>query len=273
MDVSVIIINYNTRQMTSECVDSVIEHTKGLEYEIILVDNASSDGSKEFFENDSRVKYIYSSQNRGFGAGNNLGAKNASGKYLFLLNSDTLLQNNAIKMLFDFSENQPVTCVCGAWLLDRDGNPNVSEVVFPRMNIAEFIKSKVKKRKPLNSSKIQQVDVVCGADIFMSKGLFENVEGFDEGIFMYGEEVEMQYRLSKDGVPRFVIPGPGIIHFSKGSASNASLNHFRSHFFFLKKHMSKFNYYCARTYYVLNFTIRKIFGDSNINAKDAFIKI
>lgn len=273
MDVSVIIINYNTRQMTSECVDSVIVHTTGLEYEIILVDNASSDGSKEFFKNDPRVKYIYSTLNRGFGVGNNIGAKNACGKYLFLLNSDTLLQNNAIKMLFDFSENQTRPCVCGAWLLDRKGNPNVSEVAFPHMTVAEFIKSRFIKPCRFNSSEIQQVDVVCGADMFMPKELFDNIGGFDESIFMYGEEVEMQYRMSKIGVPRFVIPGPGIIHFGKGSPTCASTNHFRSHFFFLKKHMSTFNYYCARTFYVLYFTIRKIFGASYIKVKDAFIRI
>lgn len=85
MDVSIVIINYNTRQMTSECIDSIIAHTIGIEYEIILVDNASSDGSKEFFEEDQRVTYIYSDINKGFGGGNNLGAKKARGKYLLLL--------------------------------------------------------------------------------------------------------------------------------------------------------------------------------------------
>lgn len=84
MDVSVIIINYNTMQMTSECIDSIIANTYDVNYEIILVDNASTDGSKEFFENDKRVKYIYSDRNNGFGAGNNLGVKNACGKYVFL---------------------------------------------------------------------------------------------------------------------------------------------------------------------------------------------
>ena len=88
MDVSIIIVTYNTRQMTAECIDSVCQKTFGIDYEIILVDNASSDDSKAFFEKDERVKYIYSQENLGFGRANNLGAGVAQGKYLFLLNSD-----------------------------------------------------------------------------------------------------------------------------------------------------------------------------------------
>ena len=259
--------------MTSECIDSVIAETNGIDYEIILVDNASTDGSKEFFEKDQRVKYIYSDTNKGFGAGNNLGAKYASGKYIFLLNSDTLLCNNAIKMLFDFSESLSTPCVCGAWLLDKAGKLNVSEVSFPRMNILEFFRSKFAKKVIPDPTQTKEVDVVCGADIFLPKQSFEQIGGFDEGIFMYGDEVELQYRLKQIGLPRFVIVGPKIIHFGGGSAYNLTPNLFRSHFFFLKKHMSKFNYYCARTYYVLNFLTRKVLGESYINIKDAFMKI
>lgn len=273
MDVSIIIINYNTKLMTSECIDSVIANTNGIEYEIVLVDNASTDGSKEFFKNDKRVKYIYSDSNNGFGAGNNLGVKNACGKYVFLLNSDTLLKNNAIKMLFDFSESQHLPCVCGGWLSDKNGKPNVSEVAFPRMNIFDFFKSKLTKTGSIDYTKNQEVDVVCGADMFLSRQLFEQSGGFDEGIFMYGDEVELQYRLKQRGIPRFVITGPEIVHFGGGSASTISPNHFRSHFFFLKKHMTKFNYCCARSYYAINFLFRKIFCSSPIRIKDAFMKV
>ena len=104
LDVSIIIINYNTCKMTCECIDSIVEKTHGISYEIILVDNASTDGSKEFFEKDERIAYIYSERNGGFGYGNNLGMKVAKGKYFFLLNSDTLLVNNAVKEFFDYAE-------------------------------------------------------------------------------------------------------------------------------------------------------------------------
>lgn len=100
MDVSIIIVNYNTYDLTAACIQSIIEHTKRISYEIIVVDNASTDGSKEKFERDSRIKYIYSEKNGGFGYGNNRGIEIANGDYFFLLNSDTLLLNNAIYEFF-----------------------------------------------------------------------------------------------------------------------------------------------------------------------------
>ena len=91
MDVSIIIVTYNTLKMTNNCLESIIEYTQGINYEIILVDNASKDGSKDFFEKDLRIHYIYSESNLGFGRANNLGAKVAKGKYLFLLNCSFLV--------------------------------------------------------------------------------------------------------------------------------------------------------------------------------------
>ena len=102
MDVSIIIVTYNTCQMTGECIDSIIEHTRDVDYEIIVVDNASRDASKQTFSHDSRLTYIYNEENIGFGRANNIGAREAKGDYLFLLNSDTLLTNNAVKHFKDY---------------------------------------------------------------------------------------------------------------------------------------------------------------------------
>ena len=90
MNVSIVIVNYNTLKLTKACIDSVIEKTSGLEYEIILVDNASSDGSSDVFKNDERIIFIEASDNIGFGKANNLGVKHAKGDYLFFLNSDVI---------------------------------------------------------------------------------------------------------------------------------------------------------------------------------------
>ena len=100
MDVSIIIVNYNTKDLTKKCIESVIKYTTNILYEIILVDNASMDGSKELFEKDIRIKYIYNSTKDGFGKANNLGLKYSSGKYVFLLNSDTILMNNAVYQFY-----------------------------------------------------------------------------------------------------------------------------------------------------------------------------
>ena len=96
MDVSIIIVNFKTFLLTKNCIESIIAKTFGVEYEIILVDNASSDGSQEFFANDARIKFIEAGRNLGFGKANNLGVQQAKGDYIFFLNSDTLLLNNAI---------------------------------------------------------------------------------------------------------------------------------------------------------------------------------
>ena len=112
MDVSIIIVNYNTKDLTKKCIESVIKYTTNILYEIILVDNASMDGSKELFEKDIRIKYIYNSTNDGFGKANNLGLKYSSGKYVFLLNSDTILMNNAVYQFYKAMENDGPLVAC-----------------------------------------------------------------------------------------------------------------------------------------------------------------
>ena len=275
MDVSVIIINYNTRQMTSECIDSVIEYTSGIDYEIVLVDNASKDGSKEFFETDSRVKYIYSDRNAGFGAGNNLGAKYAKGKYLFLLNSDTLLKNNAIKLFFDYAESHNQRCVYGGWLEDKDGKPNKSQFPFPRMSYGEFVKSFLVKPKQEDRTCEMHVDAVVGADMFLLKSVYDEAAGFDENIFMYGEETELEYRLKLMGVDRVIIPGSDIVHFGGASGtSKHNVSHMDSHYYFLKKHMPWYLYVSVRLFYGVNFFLRWLMHPTEkVLLKNAFIKI
>ena len=101
MDVSIIIVNYNTKQVTQSCINSIVEHSHGFSYEIILVDNHSTDGSYALFSNDARIKYVYNEKNVGFGQANNIGYQYSTGDFIFLLNSDTLLLNNAIKLFYD----------------------------------------------------------------------------------------------------------------------------------------------------------------------------
>lgn len=258
MDVSIIIINYNTKQMTSECINSVIEHTSRIDYEIILVDNASSDGSKEFFENDNRICYIYNNVNAGFGSANNIGMKAATGKYIFLLNSDTLLLNNAIKDFFDYAEKLNEPACYGCYLVDKAGILNAPAFYFPRFTIKDFLKDKFCHQDYCyNPNKAMEVQCVCGADMFFNKSIIDEVGGFDEAIFMYGEEGELQYRMKLQGIKRMLIPDPHIIHFGGGSQQNntdskpkfSKINKYKSHFYILKKHMNIFTYCLARIYY------------------------
>lgn len=235
MQVSIIIVTYNTRQMTAECIDSVFEKTQNIDFEIILVDNASSDGSKDFFEKDSRIKYVYSEENLGFGNANNLGYNYASGKYVFLLNSDTLLVNNAIYEMFRFMEyvDSSVGC-CGGMLLNRDGSfqsgyfkhfPSLwfifQELLIEVCPPTTLINNPYRKICRSNKNDHYPVDVsyICGAALFIRKNVVEKCGLFDPEFFMYYEETEMQFRYKKNGFKAVVIDSAKIIHFQGASSS------------------------------------------------------
>lgn len=231
MDVSIIIVNYNTLQMTKECIDSVFQHTQDVSFEIVLVDNASSDGSKEYFETDNRIKYIYSEENLGFGRANNLGYMHSVGKYIFLLNSDTLLLNNAVLEFYRYMQqaDNKVAC-CGCQLVNAVGDFVGSGWKFPGIRqfwerimhfvFCEFYKKKHCIEKPFVND--TNIDFVCGADLFIRREVIEKCGLFDPDFFMYFEETEMQYRYAKSGFLRKIITAPRIVHLIGGSYSRKS---------------------------------------------------
>lgn len=263
MDVSIIIVNYNTKELTKQCINSIIEKTEGVEYEIIIVDNASSDGSKEYFEKDNRLTYIYSKKNGGFGYGNNIGMKVAKGNYFFLLNSDTLLLNNAIKEFYNYAEKFPQKRVYGCYLLQADGKSNGSSYFFfPAFTIKQFLSRLFGKRQhEIYDYQIKDVPAISGADMFFHREIYDATGGFDENIFLYGEEGEWQYRMLKQGYHCRIIPIPKIIHLEgqsmKSSPSKMAIK-LKSHFYILRKHMWYPTYLLARFYYSTNLTLRNI---------------
>lgn len=262
IDISVIIVNYNTKEVTASCVDSVYEHTKDIDFEIILVDNASTDGSKERFAKDTRVKYIYSNINGGFGYGNNLGMRHARGKYLFLLNSDTLLVNNALKLFYDYAESHDPNGVYGCYLKDDSGNDCTSFFNFPAFTFKDFLKrisNFDQETTPAYTEK--DVDAITGADMFIPRTVLDVTGGFNENIFLYGEEGELQYRMMKKGFNRRILHTPQIIHLegtSSGGKNKIKNKYLKSHFITLKVHMPYWKYFIVRIYYFLNLFIRSI---------------
>lgn len=259
MDVSIIIVNYNTKKLTSECIESIVEKTKGVEYEIIVVDNASTDGSKELFEQDNRITYINNKTNGGFGYGNNRGMEVAKGKFFFLLNSDTLLQNNAIKEFFDYAESHHKVAVYCCYLTGGDGKYTSSFHYFPAFTIKDFLirQLHLKKYLPIDY-KNKEVECVCGADMFVHRSIIDQIGMFDENIFLYGEEGEWQYRMAKGNIHRYIINTPKIIHL-EGKSMQESVQktkiRWKSHFYVLKKHCHPITYLLARIYYAILLTI------------------
>lgn len=256
MDVSIIIVNYNTKYLLSDCLSTVFEKTKDIVFEVIVVDNASTDGSEKYIkERYSNLKWINSGENLGFGKANNLGAKYATGKYLFFLNSDTLLLNNAIHLFFDYAEShqQDKIGALGSWMLDKNEMPNNSFGFFPcAKNEICYLLGKFHRPTKEDTITEKNVDYITGADLFIKKRLFDELDGFDKNIFMYYEETDLQYRISKRDLLRKIIPGPHIIHLEGGSFENNGLSLKRfsmaqtSYNYYLRKNFHGPNYYFNR---------------------------
>lgn len=228
IDVSIIIVNYNTRQMTSECIESIFQNTKHNTFEIILIDNASADGSKNFFRKDTRINYIYLKNNIGFGRANNIGIENANGKYIFLLNSDTILMGDIIKKLFEFAEKHIDIKLgaLGTCLIDNLGKDNLSFSEFPTpYRIYHRIYEKIglcksyelKIYKELEKNGFAAVDHITGADLFIPKTVVKHIGKFDPSFFMYFEETDLEKRMANAGYTRIILNLRKIIHLEGGS--------------------------------------------------------
>ena len=247
IDVSIIIVNYNTAKLLEDCIISVQEKTHGIAYEIIVIDNASSDNSVEILKKKfPSVKLTESKENLGFGRANNLGAKYASGKYLFLLNTDTLLINNAIKVLFDFMEleNNLNVGACGGNLYKQDQSnnysyslyfPSLSNIFFYRFHISGIFRNNESFNE---TGKIKDVAIIIGADLFIRSNIFKKIGGFDTDYFMYVEDGDLQYRIKKESYRIVSVPNAKIIHL-QGQSTNV-INRLRmeikSYMIFFKKH-------------------------------------
>ena len=220
-DVSIIIINYNTCSITNECIKSIVEHTEGISYEIILVDNCSTDNSRSFFENDQRVRYIYSFENMGFGRANNVGMMLAKGNYIMLLNSDTILKNNAILMFYNYAKTLQQPAFLGCWLEDPNGN-----LSFSGRKEIQDIKNLLAQKWWFNrdadklfysEENCTRAGVISGAAMFFHREIYEKQLGFDHRFFMYYEEADWQRSCSRKGIYSYIIKGPRIIHLEGGS--------------------------------------------------------
>lgn len=256
MDVSIIIVNYNTKELLANCLATVYEKTLNIDFEVIIVDNASSDGSEEFICSCfPLVRWINSGENLGFGRANNLGVRYAQGEYLFLLNSDTLLLNNAIGEFFNYAKEHQLESIgaLGCWLFDSELKPNASFGFFP--NVVNEIKYLLGRCSLLDNQMIMRerdVDYVIGADLFIKKQVFNSLGGFDPHIFMYYEETDLQRRMAELGLNRRIIPFPRIIHLEGGSFGNKRLTFKRflmaqhSYNYYLSKHFSGLSYVCNK---------------------------
>ena len=273
---SIIIISYNTSQVTINCLKSIFQD-KGLKevpFEIIIIDNDSKDDSlkkiKEFKSSleigNWKLEIIANKFNAGFGKANNQGLKIAKGNYILLLNSDTLILHSAISQSLNWLCSHPEVSVCTAQLLNKDKTiqasggffPNLSNVLTWCLNLDDLplVNKIIKPFHPHTPTfythdkfylKDHQQDWVTGAFMLIRSSHLKSTGGFDEKYFMYGEEVELSYRIKKNN-PQFqtwYLIGPQIIHLGGASAQNRVdplLNEYRGILSFFKKHKNNFQF-------------------------------
>ncbi len=251
MDVSIIIINYNTYELTCNCINSILKETHEVKYEIIVVDNNSQNNEAKLLEQKfPTVLVLNSPENLGFGKANNLGVSKANGKYILLLNSDTIILNNAIKDFFDYMENHSEVGIACGNLISKEYKPMYSYTKKFNIycnEIRRYVdlvnKYCLKKDTHYNfSNNVINVDLVSGADLFISKELYIEENGFDKNFFMYYEDTDLCLRIKKK--KKIVnIPYIQIIHL-EGASSNNNIKKYEmimnSKYYFYKKHIKKY---------------------------------
>lgn len=244
MDLSIIIPSYNTKDLLVRCLDSIFQSLQNVHfsYEVIVVDNASKDGSRDILNNKyTQVIKIFNNNNAGYGKANNQGIKRAKGTYILLLNSDIQVLGHGIGVLYQFIGEHPKS-FAGGKLFNEDGSPQPScgpmytLPVVAMMLFGQGDKFGISRYSPLAA---RQVDWVTGACLIGAKQSFVDVGLFDESIFMYMEEIDLLYRAGKKRYRIFFQPEARFIHSGAASSSKRRtpvVNIYRGLTYFYRKH-------------------------------------
>ena len=256
MQLSVVILNYNVRYFLEQCLLSVQEAIAAIDAEIIVVDNKSSDESvlmmKEKFPN---VKLIENKENLGFPKGNNIGVRQAKGKYICILNPDTVVAEDTFTKILAFAERQNNLGIVGCKLIDGTGEflpESKRGIPTPWIAFAKifglykiFPKTKLFNQyyaQHLNENETGKVDILVGAFMFLERNLYEDLNGFDEDCFMYADDIDLSYRALQKQKANYYFHETTVLHY-KGESTvrdEKYMMHFQEAMnFFYKKHFKK----------------------------------
>lgn len=257
INLSIIIVSYNTREITKKCVETILEslsYDPKIKTEIIIVDNASTDGSVIEIKNvklkvkneNLKLKVIESKANLGFGRGNNYGVKQAEGKYLLFLNSDIEVISDAIPKLYRYftSKNNRFNFI-GGKLFNKDMTPQPSCGPFYTLPVvfgALFLRGDYWGLTRYSPTHLTEVDWVSGACFICRREDFLKLAGFDEKIFMYMEEIDLFYRARKTGLRIGFLPEAQFIHLGNASSQKRTqpiLQVYKGFLYFYRKHGAK----------------------------------
>jgi len=254
---SIIIINYNVKYFLEQCLLSVLMAIKNINAEIFVIDNASVDGSFDFFKNRfPQVNFIWNNSNPGFAKANNEALKLAQEEYILFLNPDTIVPEDCFEKCIAFLKSQENACALGIKMIDGSGKfLRESKRAFPSPVTSFFKISGMSKIFPrskifakyhlgnLSENQNHPVDVLAGAFMMIPKKILDITGGFDEQFFMYGEDIDLSYRIQKAGFTNYYFAESTILHFKGESTEKGSLNYVKMFYkamsIFVKKHYGK----------------------------------
>ena len=259
MKLSVIIVNYNVEHFLEQCLHSVEKSIKDLDVEVFVVDNNSVDGSMAMVKRKFPwAKRIENKENLGFSKANNQAMRMAEGEYVLLLNPDTVVQEDTFHKVVKFMDEHPDAGGLGVKMVDGKGNflpeskrglPTPSVAFYKIFGLsALFPKSKKFSKYHLgylDKDEVHEIDVLSGAFMLMRKEALDKVGLLDEAFFMYGEDIDLSYRITQGGYKNYYFPDTRIIHYKGESTKKGSLNNvfvfYRAMVIFAEKHFSAKN--------------------------------
>ena len=251
MQLSIIIVNYNVKYFLEQCLLSVIKACNGITAEILVIDNNSTDGSKSYFANKyPSVKFYWLTENLGFGKANNYALQHAKGEHILFLNPDTIVGETCFTDCLQFFNNNKDCGALGVRMLDGTGNfLKESKRGFPFLSVAFYKAVGLANIFPntfgqyyathIQEQEVKTVDVLAGAFMMLQQKVIEATKGFDESFFMYGEDIDLSYRLKKAGFENYYLGTNTIIHFKGESTAKKSNTYFDNFYGAMKRFADK----------------------------------
>jgi len=271
---SIIIVNYNSGEELIVCIKSIIRYLTNVSYEIIVVDNNSTDNSRELLkEFSAEIKTIILETNTGYAIANNYGMEQCKGEYILLLNPDTYLNNNSIKQMIVFLDNKPEVGVVGPLLTDQNGKSQLPSSNFPDLKqqilymlnfkfLLNRIARSYEQRKALKLKIPFEVDWISGACFMLKRTIYESVGGLDEGFFLYAEDVDWCIRIKDSGWKIYCYPSTEVVHI-RGVSTKKNIfllitTRYKSNLYFAKKHFSSSQLFILRIIVLIGLFFRLI---------------
>lgn len=256
MDLSIIIVNYNVKHFVEQCLHSVLNASKNILSEVIVVDNNSVDGSAQLIRNKfPQIHFIENKENVGFSKANNQAIRISKGKYILLLNPDTIVEEDTFTKVIQFMESHPDAGGLGVKMIDGKGTflpeskrglPTPWVAFYKMFGISKLFPNSKKFGKYhlsyLNENEIHEIEVLAGAFMLLRKTTLDKIGLLDETFFMYGEDIDLSYRITLGGYKNYYFPETTIIHYKGESTKKGSLNYvkvfYNAMIIFARKHFS-----------------------------------